>query len=130
MDVELAKLLRACKAGDCAAVTRSLQGREDVLLNAQDRIYGESAIMVACFNSLDVTRLLLHIPSIDVNLTDKFGSSPLHFAAQAGRHGEATVELLLENGADVAAVDGHGRTPYEVAFGAQRTAVASLLLLH
>ena len=86
--------------------------------------------MIACFNSLDVTRLLLHIPSIDVNLTDKFGSSPLHFAAQAGRHGEATVELLLENGADVAAVDGHGRTPYEVAFGAQRTAVASLLLLH
>ena len=54
------------------------------------------------------------------------GSTPLHCAAMQGR--SKVVKLLCEQGADVHAQDGHGRTPHSYAEEAGHRAVVLFLL--
>ena len=64
-----------------------------------------------------------------VQATNPFGSTPLHFAAWAGR--KATAKALLDAGADVDAQDRHGRSPlfYAACWGRHR-ALVELLRKH
>jgi ankyrin repeat protein len=51
----------------------------------------------------------------DVNAKDKYGGTPLHYAAFHGH--KETVELLIAEGADVNAKDEDGETPRDEAYG-------------
>jgi hypothetical protein len=62
----------------------------------------------------------------DVNVKDKRGFTPLHWASISG-HKEA-VELLIDNGADVNAMKGGGGTPLSYAASWGHKEIAELLI--
>ena len=62
---------------------------------------------------LDVVKILVGVEGVDVNKPGDWGLMPLHLACEEGALD--VVEVLLEAGADVAARDGAGRTPLDVA---------------
>ena len=62
----------------------------------------------------------------DVNAKDKYGLTPLHYAAWQGRN--EIVELLTANGADVNAKDVDGGTPLHEAASDGRKEVVELLI--
>ena len=60
---------------------------------------GRAALHYAAgFGNVVVTQQLLDAPGTDVDVTDKAGMTPLHFAAQMGQR--ATTELLLQRRAN------------------------------
>ena len=71
---------------------------------------------------------LLIAEDANVNEKDDNGSTPLHFAAVNGP--KVIVELLIANGADVNAKDEDGGTPLDVAISFNRTEIADLLRKH
>ena len=75
---------------------------------------------------------LLIAKGADVNTKNKYGVTPLHFAAGYGR--KETVELLITKGADVSAkvVSGpkQGLTPLDAANETSQTETADLLRKH
>lgn len=84
------------------------------LVQAGARWHGTNAL----FRQLDHDRLedlrqALELGA-DVNESGPHGARPLHHAIVRGR-GFPFVQLLVAHGADPAAVDGHGRTPAELA---------------
>ena len=64
----------------------------------------------------------------DVNAKDKFGSTPLHYAALIGQ--ARTVELLISKGADVNAKDDYDWTPLHRAALNGETETVELLILN
>jgi len=65
-------------------------------------------------------------PGADVNVKDKRGFTPLHWASISG-HKEA-VELLIDNGADVNAMRGGGGTPLSYAASWGHEEIVELLI--
>ena len=64
----------------------------------------------------------------DVNVKDKFGSTPMHKAARFGQ--KEVSELLIEKGADLNAKDEDGQTPLDGAIQFKNTKTADLLRKH
>ena len=78
--------------------------------------------------ALDQARLLLDSKADMEALTNGTAFRPLHLAAQTGSL--EVVRLLVDSGAEKAAVDHLGRTPWKLAIIAHRQAVAELLVHH
>lgn len=79
--------------------------------------------------SVDVTTLLLSVsPKSLVNLRNNAQETPLHAALGSGNECGATVQKLVECGADVSLRDGNGRLPAQIAVekGSQKTVSAML----
>ena len=64
---------------------------------------------MACANKHEELASVLVFKGANVNAVDVTGASPLHYAVSTGL--SATVELLLEHGADVGVCDRYRRTP-------------------
>lgn len=69
-------------------------------------------LYVALRDHVSTAKVLLK-HGADINITDKSGGTPLHFAACEGSRKIA--RLLLAGGANVNAKDDEGRTPLDVA---------------
>lgn len=79
--------------------------------------------------SADITTLLLSVsPKSLVNLRNNAQETPLHAALSSGNECGATVQKLVECGADVALRDGNGCLPVQIAVGkgSQKTVSAVL----
>ena len=97
-----------------------------------------AAVLVGC-GSAEIDRTLIaaiarddievvkqHLAAgADVNVKNKVGGTPLHFAALEGR--KAIVELLITKGAQVNVKSEDGLTPLDRAIKYQRTETANLL---
>ena len=100
-----------------------------------------AAVLVGC-GSAEIDRTLIaaiarddievvkqHLAACaDVNVKNKVGGTPLHFAALEGR--KAIVELLITKGAQVNVKSEDGLTPLDRAIKYQRTETADLLRKH
>jgi ankyrin repeat protein len=73
---------------------------------------GRSPLHYAALNA-DEKLTRAHVLDCDVNLHDKNGWTPLHFAAQS--NAVECARILLEAGAEIDAVDAHGNTPLSTA---------------
>lgn len=86
-------------------------------IRARDEVDGSMSIHIASANGrLNVIRTLLNYDDTIINENDNKGNSPLHWASMKDK--TDTVKLLIENGADVEAVDKDWWTPlhYAAAF--------------
>ena len=63
-----------------------------------------------------------------MNARQRYDYTPMHFSAECGHSG--IVKLLLERGAEIHAVNGHGQTPYQVSLAWGHRGVADLLREH
>lgn len=112
---ENSPLIWAADAGHCEAVQYllELEQAEGVPVHLNHRGFlGATAVCRACrYGHLDVLRLLLQQPGIDINQPNVNEQSPLHFAAFK-KHPDA-VQVMLEAGADTTVLDRKGRTPAE-----------------
>jgi cytohesin len=96
----------AAVKGQAEIVAAFLQRNADP--NLAD-VYGWTPLMrAASRNRTAMVRLLLEDPRTDIAHRDDDGATALHRAAEEG-HSEM-VELLVELGADVRALDASGRT--------------------
>lgn len=78
---------------------------------------GENLLHIACANNAyEMVEILLR-KGIAVNDKTNEGKSPLHIAANAGRNNVNLCTLLVDNGADVNAVDNRGKKVLKVANG-------------
>ncbi|OQR90677.1 hypothetical protein THRCLA_09240, partial [Thraustotheca clavata] len=89
-------------------------------IGVQDN-YGRTCLHYACRNrDAHLLRALLHLSTSAINQADNLARTPLHFAVNAAlMTPEATFDiesLLLQNGADVNAVDEFGYTVLHFAF--------------
>ena len=73
-----------------------------------------------------VLKLLIEQTDADVNVCDCAGTTPLHLAVSIGRAN--IVQILLENGAHVDALNGKDATPLHLAAGEGKHEIAQLLL--
>eukprot|EP01006_Ploeotia_vitrea_P004068 TRINITY_DN113773_c0_g1_i1.p1 TRINITY_DN113773_c0_g1~~TRINITY_DN113773_c0_g1_i1.p1 ORF type:complete len:265 (+),score=16.73 TRINITY_DN113773_c0_g1_i1:66-797(+) len=73
-----------------------------------------------------VALLLKHAPSVDVNVQDSNGFTPLNTAAKTGHF--RIVNLLLEAGADIELPNNHHLTPLQSAVGAKHAEIVQLLV--
>jgi ankyrin repeat protein len=78
--------------------------------------------LAAAYGEKDVAEFLL-ANKAEINVKDKYGFTPLHFAVNS----RDVTELLLANGADANAKDNRGMTPLD---GAMNKDVAELLRQH
>lgn len=88
-------ILSACLDGDEFTLRRVMvrQKLSTGVINSCDNT-GKTALSHVCASgNLTLLELLLLVPSIDPNLPDNEGNTPLHFAAQAGHH-EVIIRLL------------------------------------
>ena len=69
---------------------------------------------------------LIRTPGVDVNVTDKFGDTPLHDAASHGH--KEIVELLLNAGANMNSKGFEDQTPLHLAALSGHTEVVELLI--
>ncbi|KAF7691391.1 hypothetical protein HF521_011688 [Silurus meridionalis] len=93
-------------------VVRLLLSRSRSLLHQQDHLDRTCLHLASAQGHVETVRVLL-CHSAEVNHTDKFGYTPLHFAAQRGHENEghvATVRVLLCHGAEVNHTDKSKRT--------------------
>ena len=97
-----------------------------VLLESGARV---DVFAAAAFGDEETVGSLLAADGGLAHAANPFGSTPLHFAAWAGRNG--TAQALLDAGADVDAQDRHGRSPlfYAACWGRHR-ALVELLRKH
>ncbi|KAL2193057.1 ankyrin repeat-containing domain protein [Corynascus similis CBS 632.67] len=95
-------------------IRNSLRGRAKASVSRERRDKGlknpVSALHIAANGSSDCARLLLEYGA-SVDVRDRYGQTPLHWAAKAGN--ELVVRLLVEAGADVDAVSDDSVTPLE-----------------
>lgn len=124
-------IVKAAREGDLAEVRRLVES-DRALLNVETR-YGNSALSVAVSTrNLEMVRFLLE-QGADVNRQGQRRLAVLHVACQSGSRAAPVlvlVRLLLEHGADVAAVDANGWTGLMWAAACGRTEVIDLLLRH
>tara|TARA_B100000586_G_scaffold154803_1_gene112631 strand:+ start:100 stop:492 length:393 start_codon:yes stop_codon:yes gene_type:complete len=85
--------------------------------------------LIAAIAGGDIEAVKQHLAAgADVNVKNKVGGTPLHFAALEGR--KEIVELLIAKGADVNVKTEDGLTPLDRAIKYQRTETADLLRKH
>ncbi|MBP6870322.1 ankyrin repeat domain-containing protein [Candidatus Babeliales bacterium] len=68
---------------------------------------------VYAWDLLTATDILQKNPNLNLNITDKFGTACLHYAAHCGNI--AFARLLIEHGADINVCDSHHITPLHAA---------------
>lgn len=74
-------------------------------------------------------KFFLELPNINVNLANRAGDTPLHYAARCFAPLEA-VQMMLDKGADVNARNHGGQTPLDCAEEKQNTPLIELLCSH
>ncbi len=83
--------------------------------NMKDGTYGMTPLMwAAARGHLELAKLLLMHPKIDVNATDNFGETALHYAARNG-HLALVIYLLQHTGIFANQKNNKGKTPLDLA---------------
>jgi len=78
----------------------------------------------------DVAVVLIDKGKTPVDITSRFGSTPLHFAAEGRYIPDSIAEMLIAKGADVNARNEGGLTPLKFARGRDKDALVKTLLKH
>jgi len=101
----------AAAKGDIAAVKQHLAAGSNV--NAKSGGFTSPPLLLTVLNSHINTAKLLIASGADLGGKDKFGNTPLHYAAKNGS--KEIIALLIVKNADVNAKDKAGETPLDVA---------------
>jgi cytohesin len=119
----ISPLLVAARYGQTEVVKTLLDAKADP--KAKDNVVGISTMHWAALNGQkEVVELLLKA-GVEVDIQDKDGDSPLHWAADG--HPDV-VEFLLSHGADPNSRDQDGETPLHEAAGGGLQKVVEILL--
>jgi ankyrin repeat protein len=87
-------------------------------VNAKTAYYKRTVLMRSIYhNQTKVVEYLID-KGADVNAVDRFGITPMHFAAQQGN--KDIIKLLLKKQANINAKDKYGRTPLRMAKNAKK----------
>ncbi|KAL8563955.1 hypothetical protein ACOMHN_025286 [Nucella lapillus] len=117
-------LMKACKQGDVAAITRLVQGGVNVNTRYSHKL---TPLHVACcYGMTEAVQALLDLKA-DINAQDSGKATPLYTAC-ASRHPEV-VKLLMSRGADPNLADSDGDTPLALACTHSDYSVVYQLLL-
>ena len=110
--------------------TADTDDRTGVIRLLKDRGARMDVFAAAALGDGQSLNAFLAADSGQAHTTNRFGSTPLHYAAWAGKEDAATE--LLHAGANVNAEDQHGRSPlfYAACWGRHRTMVELLLKNH
>ena len=114
------ELWQACRSNRVGLVKNILTERTGVDVNYRNHDSGsDSALHVACSNGyLEVVKLLLDHPLLNLNSRNSLDATPLHSACLTGQADVVRV-LLKDDETDVNAVDSRNQTPLviSVVFG-------------
>lgn len=92
-------------------------------------VEGQTILMIAVEkNNLSMTQLLIKYEEIDINVVDNDGNSALMYALMLDEPITEIIELLLQNGAEVAMQNGEGDSPLIIASHLGNYGVVELLL--
>ena len=98
-----------------------------MIRNSEENIDEELIEAVASDDIKEVKRLIKKGANVNAR-HEIFEMSVLHFAMKSGSESEAIVHLLIENGADLNALDGSGRTVLYSALLVHQNGLAEVLI--
>ena len=107
-DTPMSQVCQAMMDDDIGQVERLLQEYENECVQFQTRT-GESLLHVASVNNTSMLQVILPLFEAKFDMRDLRGRTSLHAACAAGNVSNA--RILLENGADVDALDHLGESP-------------------
>lgn len=84
-------------------------------VNARNAVGNRALSIAAELQLVELVRLLLDHPDIQVNASDERGDTALHRAFVAGETSPEVLRLLLAHGADLSLKNAAGLTPHELA---------------
>jgi hypothetical protein len=123
------QLHAAVEGGDVTEVAKILRYHPTVNVNWKCDKARVSVLAEACIkNHVEVLRLLLRHPWIDVNITTISGWAPIHYACFKDRI-ECLMLLLAHPGINVNILEDGGRTPFLIACMSEDGARCALMLL-
>jgi len=99
--------VHSARSGDLASLKKALD--EGVAINVFDNLDQTALIAAVSQNKLDAVKLLVK-RGADVNLVDRAGWAPLHFAVYFGTD-TAVIDALIAGGAKLNAQNDRGITP-------------------
>lgn len=108
-------LFSAIRAGSSEVFQLLLDKGVDVTETNQ---VGESCLHIACsVQSISMVESLLQVPGIDLNCTNNFERTPLHYSVMSAQGSSSLelVDLLIKNGALINIADQVGYTPLHIA---------------
>ena len=121
-------LLLACDKKNVVMV-KALLARPDIEVNRKESKFGaDSPLRHGCFNGwLEGVKLLSAHPTIDMNVQDNMGMTPLYAACSEG-HADVLSFLIHDGRVDVMKSEEDGRTPLHAACQEGRLEVVKLLV--
>jgi hypothetical protein len=118
-------VLHATAQGCCLDVVKLLLGyKRKPNINARNKDNKTPLHYAAECSNMEIARLLLEYGA-DPHAKDKYGATPLHYAASA-----SVAKLLIERGVDPNVVDNNGETPLHYAARSCRIDVMRALIEH
>jgi len=111
------ELRQLCRSGNLVGVKDFLANNPDIDLNVKDPEGGTTALNEVATKTAQFTEIveLLVNAGAGLDVTDSLGNTPLHNAVLYYPSTQRTVDLLLEKGSDVKAMNYEGSTPLTLA---------------
>ena len=110
-------------------IIRELLAHPHCKISATDH-YGRNDLHISCIHgNAKITSLLLSIDQSVINVQDRKGRTPLHYASML-MHSNTSIQLLLDcENCDTTLVDDDGNTPLQMALSRKTNRAVRLLLL-
>lgn len=121
-------LIDACRYLDEPFIISKFKSVYADQVNLQDQVDRTTPLIIAMMKNYDVLARLLLDSGASIDVSDRYGNTPLSLACQRRFRSKSLAIMLIQRGAPVNTLDSTGRSPLAIACESGRVDLALLLV--